>query len=45
MSLQELEEEEEEEEEEEGEEECFSLISKYLFATHMSLKYDEEEEQ
>ena len=40
MSLQEL-----EEEEEEGEEECFSLISKYLFATHMSLKYDEEEEQ
>ena len=41
MSLQEL----EEEEEEEGEEECFSLDSKYLFATHMSLNYEEEVEQ
>ena len=39
MSLQEL------EEEEEGEEECFSLDSKYVFATHMSLNYEEEEEQ
>ena len=43
MSLQELE--EEEEEEEEGEEKCFSLDTKYVFASHMSLKYEEEEEQ